>query len=157
MSLELIAALHEKLGHLEKMRARLDYSYSKIAEWWRVDRHFDDWEADRLESLAAFKSRFAEMQDHLASAMRLVAAIESENIDRFTYVLNYMVRLGILDSMEGWQEIRDLRNAAAHDYSASGQDKALHFHRLLQYSDYLMQTFETLKRFVATAYPIKRK
>ena len=157
MSLELIEALRERIAHLEKMRSHLAYSYEKVSAWWRVDQDFDTWDADRLESLAAFKVRFAELQDHLGSAMNLIAKIENENVDRFTYVLNYMVKLAILDSMEEWQAIRDLRNAATHDYSASEAEKALHFHRLLQNEDYLIQTFDSLKRFVAMAYPLKQE
>jgi hypothetical protein len=157
VSLELIEALREKIDHLEKMRSHLAYSYDKVSAWWRVDHDFDAWDADRLESLAAFKVRFAELQDHLGSAMSLIAKIENENVDRFTYVLNYMVKLAILDSMEEWQAIRDLRNAATHDYSAPEAEKAVHFHRLLQNTDYLIQTLGGLKRFVATAYPLKQE
>jgi hypothetical protein len=156
VSLELIEALRDKTQHLDKMRSHLVYSYDKVSAWWRVDQDFDAWDADRLESLAAFKVRFAELQDHLGAAMSLIAKIENENVDRFTYVLNYMTRLGILDSMEEWQAVRDLRNAATHDYSATEAEKAQHFHRLLQNTDYLMQIFVSLKQFVATAYPTNR-
>ncbi len=154
MSLELIADLRDKLGLLEKMKNNLTYSCNKVSQWWRVDMPFDGWSDDKSESLAALKGRFAELQDHLASAMKLIALIEGEDTTRFTYVLNYMAQLGILDDMDEWLAIRDLRNAAAHDYSATEADKSLHFHRLLQNSDYLFQTLDSLKRFVATAYPI---
>ena len=63
-------------------------------------------------------------------------------------------QFGIIDGMDEWLAIRDLRNAAAHDYSATEADRALHFHSLLQHSEYLFQTPDSLKRFVATAYPI---
>lgn len=149
----MISELRSKLLLLERMRHHLDYSYSKIASWWRVDASFDAWNDDQLESLAAFKMRFAELQDQLASAMRLIAVIEEESTERFTYVLNYMTQLGILHDIDDWLTVRNLRNAAAHDYSASEEEKALHFHRLLQYVDFLFQTLDSLKHFVATAYP----
>ncbi|MDP2832593.1 MAG: hypothetical protein Q8Q28_04715 [Pseudomonadota bacterium] len=154
MSLELIADLREKLGLLDKMKRHLAFSHTKVSYWWRVDAPFDGWSDEQLESLAALKGRFAELQDHLAFAMKLIAMIEQEDTTRFTYVLNYMVQLGIIDDMDEWLSIRDLRNAAAHDYSATEVDKAIHFHSLLQYSDYLFKTLDSLKRFVATAYPI---
>lgn len=153
MNEELLAELRNKLTLLEKMRNHLEYSCSRIMPWWRVDADFDAWDEAKLESLAAFKMRFSEMQDQLASAMRLIAVIEEEKTERFTYVLNYMVQLGVLDSMEAWSEVRTLRNAAAHDYSASEAEKALHFHRLLRNADFLFQTLDGLKGFVRSAYP----
>ncbi|MDX8385229.1 MAG: hypothetical protein R8M11_01785 [Gallionella sp.] len=53
-------ALYQKLALLEKMRNHLTYSYDKIMLWWRVDWNFDEWDEEQLESLAAFKGRFAE-------------------------------------------------------------------------------------------------
>jgi uncharacterized protein YutE (UPF0331/DUF86 family) len=153
----LIDGLREKLGHLGKMQEHLEYSRSRIVGWWRVDQRFDDWSPERLETLAAFKARFAEMQDHLASAMKLIAVIEEQPTEAFSYVLNAMVKLGILESSQEWRDIRDLRNAAVHDYSASEQDKALHYHRLLQHTDFLVQVFSEIKRFADSVYSNSKK
>jgi hypothetical protein len=153
MNNDLIDALREKLKQLQKMRRHLTYSHDKIIGWWRVDANFEGWNEDQLESLAAFKGRFAEVQDHLASAMKLIASIEGEDTRQFTYVLNYMVQLGILNSMDEWLAVRSLRNTATHDYSESEETKALHFHSLLTQTHYLYDTLDNLERFVATAYP----
>ena len=153
MTTDLIAALREKLVYLSKMRRNLEYSHSQIAPWWKVDANFDAWGDERLESLAAFKARFAEMQDHLGSAMKQIALIEQEDTRQFTYVLNYMTQLFILDGMEQWLELRVLRNSATHDYSASEETKALHFHRLFQNVNYLFETHNSLVSFVKRAYP----
>lgn len=155
MSAELIGALRDKLAQLEKMRRNLEYSHDKIMPWWRVDANFDDWSEDQLESLAAFKGRFAEFQDHLASTMKLIANIESRDTRQFTYVLNYMVQLEIIADMNDWQAVRGLRNTATHDYSESEAAKAKHFDSLLQHTNYLYETEESLARFVAGTYPVK--
>lgn len=152
MNNDLIEALREKLNQLHKMRKHLEYSREKIARWWRVDWGFDDWNEEQLESLAAFKGRFAELQDQLASAMKLIANIEEEKTDVFTYVLNFMAKIYVLDSVEQWHEVRDLRNAAAHDYSDSEEVKAVHFHRLIQNTDYLFDTVDKLEHFIEAAY-----
>jgi hypothetical protein len=55
--------------------------------------------------------------------------------------------------MQEWMAVRDLRNAATHDYSQSEEVKAMHFHRLLQNTLYLFETLDKLLRFSATAYP----
>ena len=157
MKNELIEALRDKLNQLNKMRGNLEYSREKIAGWWRVDSDFNQWNDAQLESLAAFKGRFAELQDHLASAMKLIASIEGERTEAFTYVLNYMAQLYVLDSVEGWRDVRDLRNAATHDYADSEAVKAMHFHRLIQNTHYLYDTLDKLKQFAAAAYPEKQQ
>ncbi len=149
-----IAALRDKLNQLQKMKRHLAYSYNKVTAWWQVDADFDGWSEDQLESLAAFKGRFAEFQDHLASSMKLIANIEGEDTRLFTYVLNYMVQLEIISDMNEWQAVRGLRNTATHDYSESETAKAQHFESLLQYTNYLYETEESLARFVARTYPI---
>lgn len=157
MTSELIEALRQQLEYLQNMNRHLSYSHRKVDEWWVADADFDAWNDAQLESLAAFKARFAELQDHLAHAMKLVAQIEGEDTRRFTYVLNYMVQLGVLGSMEKWLKVRDLRNAATHDYSKPSNDKARHFDDLLRHADYLHETLDGLRHFAATAYPEANK
>jgi uncharacterized protein YutE (UPF0331/DUF86 family) len=153
VSNELIETLREKLMQLHKMRKHLEYSREKIARWWRVDWSFDDWDDEQLESLAAFKGRFAELQDQLASAMKLIASIEDERTDVFTYVLNFMEQAQVLDTIEEWRNVRDLRNAVTHNYSDSEKVRAVHFHRLIQNTHYLYGTLDKLERFAVAAYP----
>jgi len=151
---DLIDVLREKLVHLGRMREHLEYSRNKIVAWWHIDQSIDLWSPDQLETLAAFKARFAEMQDHLASAMKLIAAIEEQPSEAFSYVLNAMVKLGILQDDDEWRDIRNLRNAAVHDYSSSRQDKALHYHGLLQHTDFLLQVHSDIKGFAARVYSL---
>jgi hypothetical protein len=155
MSLELKAALREKMRHLEKMRKHLVYSRDEVAEWWSCATPFGDWSERQLASLVAFKSRFAELQDHLASAMRVISSIENEDVRLFTYVLNYMDQIGVLDDMLQWQKVRDLRNAATHDYSEEDEIKAQHFESLLQNTSFLLDVFERMKEFALVHYPVE--
>ena len=43
-----------------------------------------------------------------------------------------MVQIYVLESVDEWRNVRDLRNAATHDYSDTGEVKAIHFRRLIQ-------------------------
>ena len=157
MNEELLEPLHEKIRHLEKMRRHLVYSQAEVRSWWNVSDSFDEISDPHLTSLTAFKARFAEMQDHLASAMRLIANIENEDTRLFSYVINYMEQIDILDSMGAWQKVRHLRNATTHDYSEAESVKSQHFEDLLQSTPYLLNVFDTIKQFVLTNYSGKMK
>jgi len=150
---ELINALHEKMRLLDKMQANLVYSQRDVRTWWQVDAPFEQWNDQHQVSLVALKARFAELQDHLASTMSLVANIENQDTRVFTYVLNYMTQIGVLDDMRDWQKSRDLRNAATHDYSESDAVKARHFEQLLQQADLLFAVLGKLKQFISLTYP----
>ncbi len=66
-----------------------------------------------------------------------------------------MEQVHVLDTVEEWRSVRDLRNAATDDYSDSEDVKAVHFHRLIQNTDYLYDTVDKLERFIVVAYPKK--
>lgn len=93
MSSELIEALHGKIRHLDKMQAHLMFSQRDVRGWWQVDTPFVQWSDQQLAALTALKARFAELQDHLASAMSMIASIENQDTRVFTYVLNSWCRL----------------------------------------------------------------
>ncbi len=64
-----------------------------------------------------------------------------------------MVQIAVLDDMNDWQKIRDLRNAATHDYTESDEIKAQHFEQLLQRADFLYAVLGKLKQFISSTYP----
>ena len=67
-----------------------------------------------------------------------------------------MVQIYVLESVDEWRNVRDLRNAATHDYSDTGEVKAIHFRRLIQHTHYLYETLDKLERFAGSAYPLKQ-
>lgn len=107
--------LRIKLRHLHRMQDYLAYSLSQVSPLLAML----DWGAltdDQHESLAAFRVRFGEMQEHLGKAMRAVAIEEEVDVDRFGAVLAHMERLGVLDSVQQWKLMRELRNSVNHEY-----------------------------------------
>lgn len=81
--------LRIKLRHLHRMQDYLAYSLSQVSPLLAML----DWGAltdDQHESLAAFRVRFGEMQEHLGKAMRAVAIEEEVDVDRFGAVLAHI-------------------------------------------------------------------
>lgn len=149
---ERFLALGEKRVQLAKMAAHLRFSYDKVAAWLRPDAVFDTFDETQLEALAAFKARFAELQDHLGSAMKLIAEVEEEDTRRFTYVVNYMEQIGIVASLDGWMDARERRNRATHDYASSDAEKLQRFIELHAATPELLKTHAALAAFVERNY-----
>ena len=83
-----------KLEHLSRMRGYLEYSLSQVEPILLLK----DWAGlnpEQHESLAAFRVRFSEFQEHLRKAMRSVAVEEEQEVDRFGTVLAFFERLKI--------------------------------------------------------------
>ena len=92
---ENLQIIQTKLVHLERMQANLRYSVSQVAKILPLQ----DWTLltpDHHESLAAFRVRFSEFQEHIGKTMRAVAVEEEQDVERFGAVLAFMERLEVL-------------------------------------------------------------
>jgi hypothetical protein len=83
-----------------------------------------------FEALAAFKERFAKLQDTLGAAMRHSALLMSEANTPFLKVLALFEKLAVIESIDSWQMCRTARNLAAHDYETDYALIAEHFNEL---------------------------
>lgn len=148
---EHIALIRKKLDHLARMREYLRYSVEQV----QVLLPIPDWQAlqpDQHETLAAFRVRFSEYQEHMGKTMKAIAVEEEKPSEPFTAVLLYMEKLGCIDSVDRWKEIRELRHAVNHEYEED--PSALHdfFAEMIQAAPELLQWHEQLARFCESTY-----
>ena len=148
---ENLQIIQTKLVHLERMEAYLRYSLSQVAKILLSQ----DWTLltpDQHESLAAFRVRFSEFQEHIGKTMRAVAVEEEQEVERFGAVLAFMERLKVLDTAEHWKAIRELRNAVNLDYADDSIRLAEFFDLLMLESLVLFGYLSRLKEFCAKNY-----
>lgn len=148
---EHIALIWKKLDHLARMRKYLVYSVDQV----QLLLPLQDWarlEPDQHESLAAFRVRFSEFQEHMGKTMKAVAVEEEKPSEPFTAVLLYMEKLGCLDSVDRWREIRELRNAVNHEYEDDPQILHEFFEAMLASAPELLRWHEHLLRFCNATY-----
>ena len=148
---ENLQIIQTKLVHLERMQAYLRYSLSQVAKILPLQ----DWTLltpDQHESLAAFRVRFSEFQEHIGKTMRAVAVEEEQDVERFGAVLAFMERLEVLDTVAHWKAIRELRNAVNHDYADDSIRLVEFFGLLMVESPVLFGYLSRLKEFCAKNY-----
>ena len=115
-----------------------------------------DWQAlqpDQHETLAAFRIRFSEYQEHMGKTMKAIAVEEEKPSEPFTAVLLYMEKLGCIDSVDRWKDIRELRNAVNHEYEDDSSVLHEFFAQMIQAAPELLQWHEQLARFCDATYP----
>ena len=77
-----LALIQDRLEHLARMQGYLAYSLTKVGEIApRIGLQVLS--PEDHESLAAFRVRFSDFQEHLGKTMRAVALEESLDVDRF--------------------------------------------------------------------------
>ncbi|WP_198159432.1 hypothetical protein [Methylomonas lenta] len=79
---------------------------------------------------------------------------EEAERERFGAVLAFMEKLGIIESVERWKLIRELRNAINHEYEDDTERLAQFFLEMLQATPELFDYFQRLLTFCSDAYGV---
>jgi hypothetical protein len=148
---EHIALIWKKLEHLLRMRQYLSYSTEQVTALLPIT----DWQAlqpDQHETLAAFRIRFSEFQEHMGKTMKAVAVEEEKPAEPFTAVLLYMEKLGCIPSVDRWKDIRELRNAVNHEYADDPELLHEFFVQMIKAVPELMTWHEELIKFCKSTY-----
>lgn len=149
---EHIALIRKKLEHLARMREYLLYSIGQVQALLPIT----DWQAlqpDQHETLAAFRIRFSEYQEHMGKTMKAIAVEEEKPSEPFTAVLLYMEKLGCIESVDRWKDIRELRNAVNHEYEDDPSVLHEFFAQMVQSAPELLHWHEQLNTFCNATYP----
>lgn len=149
---ENIRLIWKKIEHLRRMRNYLDYSLAQTLPLMPIRNWLQLTPAEHA-TLAAFRVRFSEFQEHLGKIMKAIAREEEQSTEPFSFVLLYMEKLGILDTVERWKIIREMRNAVNHEYEENEQRLAEFFLALTQAAPELYLCFERLVAFCEASYP----
>ena len=148
---EHIVLIRKKLDHLARMRDYLRYSIGQVQALLPIA----DWQAlqpDQHETLAAFRIRFSEYQEHMGKTMKAIAVEEEKPSEPFTAVLLYMEKLGCIDSVDRWKDIRELCNAVNHEYEDDPSVLHEFFAQMVQASPELLRWHEQLTAFCDATY-----
>lgn len=151
---EHLRLIQKKLTHLQRMRRYLVYSVQRFESILPIT-DWDELSLEQHEILAAFRIRFSEFQEHLAKCMKAIAIEEEVDVQRFGAVLSFMEKLNILESVERWKIIRELRNAVNHEYEDDAERLAQFFEEMLKAAPELFDCHQKLLRFCEEAYEIK--
>ncbi len=136
------------------MRKYLEYSSLRT----QVILPITNWQEltlEQHETLAAFRVRFSEFQEHLGKSIRAIAIEEEVSADRFGSILAFMEKLGIIETAERWKLIRELRNAVNHEYEEDEKRLSRFFLEILKVTPELIECYQRLLNFCADAYGVK--
>ena len=127
LKLERLQQEHKK--QLVKALGHLEYSYHKILQ---LPFDVDVLDEEMLETWESFSARFSRVADiFLTKYVRTAVLLEDPGFSgSFRDFLDQAEKFKILDNVDKWMGIRELRNISAHEYTE--KDLSLFFQRIKQ-------------------------
>lgn len=99
-----------------------------------------------------FVGRFAKLQDAMGAKLFPVVlelTKEQGDLDAYLDKLNRLEKIGALSSVDEWLELREMRNAFAHDYPEDSELQAAILNRAFAEADRLVEILHHVKGFAA--------
>lgn len=150
---EHLRLIARQLTHLQRMREYLAHSFQRCEQIFPV-ANGRTLSLEQHETLAAFRVRFSEFQEHLGKTMRAIAIEEEVEVERFGSVLAFMEKLGVLESVERWKIIRELRNAVNHEHEEDAGRLTQFFTEMINATPELFACHQKLLDFCRKAYGV---
>ncbi len=101
----------------------------------------------QVQALDQFLFRFSKLQDtigeKLFKALLIFLDEEVEN-KPFIDILNRLEKLEILESVEVWRDLRDIRNELAHNYEDSSEEMAIAINNIYNKKDILLSIYTAI-------------
>ena len=119
-----------------KSLLHLEYSYNKAKN---LKTSVAELSEDQLETWDGFAPRFARSSDlFLSKYIKAYVSKDDPAFDGgFRDYLNRAEKLELIDSVDQWLDIRDMRNVVVHEYSEKDLEKF--FEKLIKYSPLLLE------------------
>lgn len=103
-----------------------------------------------IAALDQFISRFAKLQDGMGTKLLpevLELTKEQGELDAYLDKLNRLEKIGALPSVEEWLELRQMRNAFAHDYPENSELQAAILNQAFSAANRLVEILHHVKKY----------
>ncbi len=112
---------------------------------------FNTLKPEKKAILDAYLKRFSSIQDFMgAKIFALLLEVAGINSNKMSEVLYYVEKEQIIDSLENWIELREVRNELEHDYPEELQEA-------LNNLKFCIESFDTIESYYINALNFSKK
>ncbi len=112
---------------------------------------FNTLKPEKKAILDAYLKRFSSIQDFMgAKIFALLLEVAGINSNKMSEVLYYIEKEQIIDSLENWIELREVRNELEHDYPEELQEA-------LNNLKFCIESFDTIEGYYINALNFSKK
>ena len=136
--------------HIDQMLVGCNIDYEALKDT-KVDVHFFD-TYDNTRIVNSFLFNFGKLQDKIGAKLFKQVLYELKEIDTFEQpmidVLNKLETLKIIDSVQEWEKLREIRNILAHEYPFEIEERVENISLALEGFLLLEKIYKQLKQSV---------
>jgi len=144
--------MQKYLNECSKHKMRIEKSYAKVKEIFPLSApRYQSLTDDEVEAIDQYLFRFAKLQDTLGKRVfRSLVSEYEDNAETLTFldVLNRLEKIGLLDNVNVWKRLRDVRNEISHQYDDEPQEMAEALNNIFAYKSELIAIFDKIDIFV---------
>jgi len=110
---------------------------------------YENLSALQIQIIDQFLFRFSKLQDSIGERLfKAILTILDENIDNMPFIdiLNRLEKIGILESVEEWRVLRNIRNELSHTYDDS-EEVVLSINKIFSKKDDLLSIYKNIKDY----------
>ncbi|MFN4220467.1 MAG: hypothetical protein ACK4GJ_06080 [bacterium] len=156
--------LKNSFKECEKHKAIITYSLKKLKKILPLDASkYQKLTKNQKLTLDSLLFRFAKLQDTLGNKIiRNALKILAEDIENLSFIdiLNKAEKIGLIDNVDKWLELRYIRNEISHEYEEDYRILAEKLNNFFEAVILLLKTYENIKKFCDAkifGYSFKRK
>jgi predicted nucleotidyltransferase len=146
-----ILKMQKQLNECNRHKIRIEKSYAKVKEIFPLSApRYQNLNDDEIEAIDQYLFRFAKLQDTLGKRVfRMIVSEYEENAETLTFfdVLNRLEKIGLLDDVNVWKRLRDVRNNISHQYDDEPQEMAEALNNIFAYKSELIAIFDKIEIF----------
>lgn len=141
--------LNEIFLSIDKMFEGAEIDYRELKNSALDSKFFDDYHNQRIVN--SFLFNYSKIQDKIgAKLFREVLyaqkEIESKNM-LMRDVLNLLEKIGVLNSANEWERVREIRNALAHEYPFGVDERIENLQLAMEGYELIKKVYRKLKEF----------
>ncbi len=139
------------LNECQKHKIRIEKSYKKVKDIFPLSApRYETLSDEEVEAIDQYLFRFAKLQDSIGNKLfRLIVSEYVDDIEKTTFldILNKLEKIGILDSVTIWKNMRDIRNSISHQYDDDSKEMAEALNNIFAYKDELLKIFDKISDY----------
>lgn len=147
-------AIIEKLEKIfyecDKHILRINSASSHLKDIFPLNmKSYSNLNEEEIRYIDQFLFRFSKLQDSMGQKLfKTMLLFLKEDIEGMPFidVLNLMEKLHLLENAKIWQELRDDRNALAHNYEDEPEEMSESINKLFAKKDILVGIYENIKK-----------
>jgi predicted nucleotidyltransferase len=146
-----ILKIQKYINQCRKHQMRIEKSSAKVRDIFPLSAsRYEELSDEEVEAIDQYLFRFAKLQDTLGTKLfRIIVSEYVDDIEQLTFldILNRLEKIGILDSVNIWKRLRDIRNDISHQYDDEPQEMAEVLNNIFAYRDDLLGIFKKIDNF----------